>query len=86
MSWEFPIAHVCLMLASAMVAAPETDHLPNGIVHDVMLNGIDIQDQPSSALFEQELPQVQDGQVPLKELIQRVIQNIYADLINYSET
>lgn len=52
-----------------------------------MLNG-DHSDHsaPSIELLERELPSVWDGQVPLRELITRVTQDIYADLVNLSET
>jgi mediator of RNA polymerase II transcription subunit 14 len=42
--------------------------------------------QPSMKFLEEELPPVGDGQVPLRELVVRVVQDIYADLVNHSET
>ncbi|KAH7102870.1 MED14-domain-containing protein [Auriculariales sp. MPI-PUGE-AT-0066] len=41
---------------------------------------------PSAELLESELPMVMDGQVPLRDIITRITQEIYADLINQSET
>jgi len=41
---------------------------------------------PPLELLENELATVSDGQVPLRELITRVTQDIYAELVNHAET
>ncbi|KAJ7072524.1 mediator complex subunit MED14-domain-containing protein [Mycena amicta] len=52
--------------------------LPNG-----NLNGID---SPTLQELEQDLPVVYDGQIPLGDLLTRVVQSIYAELSELAET
>lgn len=52
----------------------------DGIEHD------DIDIQPSQEELESELPVVYDGQVPLGELLSRMAQSIYAELVELAET
>ena len=51
--------------------------LPNGIHEEVMV---------SVEELERELPVVNDGQVPLGDLLSRVVQAIYAELSELAET
>lgn len=43
-------------------------------------------DQDSLADLEQELPVVYDGQVPLGDVLSRIVQSIYAELSELAET
>jgi mediator of RNA polymerase II transcription subunit 14 len=52
---------------------------------DTQTNGTD-GDGSSFEQFEHELPTVHDGQVPLGELLSRVVQAIYAELSELAET
>ena len=51
------------------------DGVPNGLPHS-----------PSQEELERELPLVQDGQVPLSELVSRMAQAMYAELTELAET
>ena len=42
--------------------------------------------EPTQADLERELPVVSDGQVPLGDLLSRVVQSIYAELSELAET
>ena len=56
----------------------------NGHVENVaMHNG---NDEPSIEELQSELPQVEEGQIPLRELLQRTVQAIYAELTEMAET
>lgn len=54
----------------------------------VVLNGFHEKHDPEPSLedLERELPVVYDGQIPLGDLISRVVQAIYAELLEHSET
>ncbi len=54
----------------------------------VVLNGFHAgyDQEPSLEELEQELPVVYDGQIPLGDLLSRVVQAIYAELLELSET
>ncbi|KAH9170124.1 MED14-domain-containing protein [Lactarius sanguifluus] len=52
-------------------------------VLDPSLNGFD---EPPIELLEAELPVVDDGQVPLSELVSRVVQACYAEMTEMAET
>jgi hypothetical protein len=54
----------------------------------VALNGFHAgsDQEPSLEELEQELPVVYDGQIPLGDLLSRVVQAIYAELLELSET
>ncbi|KAH8119598.1 MED14-domain-containing protein [Phellopilus nigrolimitatus] len=58
----------------------------NGSIHanEPLVRGLG--DDPSPEELEQELPVVVDGQIPLGDLLSRVVQSIYAELIELSET
>ena len=56
-------------------AQPPTEPQVNGFHHD-----------PTIERLEQELPMVFDGQIPLGDLISRVAQSIYAELVEYADT
>lgn len=66
---------------------------PNGHIHGnpmlqvvspaVHTNGIH---EPSQEELERELPVVNDGQIPLGELVSRMAQAIYAELTELAET
>lgn len=55
----------------------------NGIANGIP-NGLP--DSPSQEELERELPAVSDGQVPLAELVSRMVQAIYAELTELAET
>lgn len=55
--------------------APAIDSIPHGLA-----------DSPTLEQLEHELPVVHDGQVPLGELVSRMAQAIYAELIELAET
>ncbi|KAI0785537.1 MED14-domain-containing protein [Abortiporus biennis] len=48
-----------------------------------LLNGFH---EPTQEELERELPVVQDGQIPLGELVSRMVQTIYAELVELAET
>jgi hypothetical protein len=54
----------------------------------VLVNGHhpDGLDEPTLEDLERELPVVYDGQVPLSDLLSRVVQSIYAELCELAET
>ena len=56
----------------------------NGHTDDFLIRGLE--DEPSSEELESELPVVDEGQVPLGELLSRVVQSIYAELTEMAET
>lgn len=64
-------------LNGAVVPTPPTQSPPP------QLNGFH---EPTIEQLEQELPVVHDGQVPLGELVSRVVQAIYAELSEMAET
>ena len=51
-------------------------------------NGLhnDLPPEPSIEELERELPVVDDGQIPLGDLLSRVVQSIYAELSELAET
>ena len=55
----------------------------HALVNGVHTNGFD---RDSLADLEQELPIVYDGQVPLGDVLSRVVQSIYAELSELAET
>ena len=64
------------------------EHFVNGI-HDV--NGhstvvLGLDGEPSQEELERELPSVEDGQVPLGEVLSRMVQAIYSELTEMAET
>lgn len=75
--------------SGAMQAAPNGIHTPvagpssNG--HDrTLVLGLD--GAPSQEELENELPDVEEGQVPLGELLSRVAQAIYSELTEMADT
>ncbi|KAF8995450.1 mediator complex subunit MED14-domain-containing protein [Cyathus striatus] len=54
--------------------------------HSTQLDNIPHDLSPTTEELERELPLVHDGQVPLGELLSRVTQAIYAELVEYAET
>ena len=42
--------------------------------------------EPTLERLEQELPMVYDGQIPLGDLVCRVVQSIYAELVEHADT
>ncbi|KAF8256603.1 mediator complex subunit MED14-domain-containing protein [Lactarius quietus] len=65
------------LAASTSYSSPILDVL------DPALNGFD---EPPIELLEAELPVVDDGQVPLSELVSRVVQACYAEMTEMAET
>ena len=65
------------LAASTSYSSPILDVL------DPSLNGFD---EPPIELLEAELPFVEDGQVPLSELVSRVVQACYAEMTEMAET
>ena len=65
------------LAASTSYSSPILDVL------DPSLNGFD---EPPIELLEAELPAVEDGQVPLSELVSRVVQACYAEMTEMAET
>jgi mediator of RNA polymerase II transcription subunit 14 len=65
------------LAASTSYSSPILDVL------DPSLNGFD---EPPIELLEAELPVVEDGQVPLSELVSRVVQACYAEMTEMAET
>ena len=65
------------LAASTSYSSPILDVL------DPSLNGFD---DPPIELLEAELPVVDDGQVPLSELVSRVVQACYAEMTEMAET
>lgn len=59
----------------------QTSATVNGINgHITGLNSV------SQELLEAELPFIHDGQIPLSELLSRVVQDIYAELMTLADT
>lgn len=54
----------------------------------MQMNGVHSEEisEPSFEDIEKELPVVYDGQIPLGDLISRVVQSIYAELSEQAET
>ena len=64
---------------------PSTNgHGSTHIENEALIKGLE--GEPSLEELEHELPIVHDGQVPLGELLSRVVQAIYAELTEMSET
>lgn len=42
--------------------------------------------EPTIERLELELPMVSDGQIPLGDLVSRVVQSIYAELVEHADT
>ena len=63
-------------------------HLVNGTTHAPIHNGNGKTEAHELALeeLERELPLVHDGQVPLRELVSRLVQTMYAELVEMAET
>lgn len=57
-----------------LLQAPQEPQV-NGFHHD-----------PTLERLEQELPMVYDGQIPLGDLVSRVVQSIYAELVEHADT
>jgi len=62
-----------------MVAHPSQKIVPN---HDQSLSV----SEPTLEELERELPIVYDGQIPLGDLLSRVVQSVYAELSELVET
>ncbi len=60
-------------------------HIVNGFHHTPLQNGKH-HDEPTLEDLERELPLVMDGQIPLGELVSRLSQAIYAELVEMAET
>jgi mediator of RNA polymerase II transcription subunit 14 len=57
------------------------------LVHDSpIINGINHDPEPTPDDLERELPVVYDGQIPLGDLLSRVVQGVYAELSELAET
>jgi mediator of RNA polymerase II transcription subunit 14 len=65
-----------------ITAASNKTDVPS-LVNGTHTNGFH---EPSREELEQELPMVYDGQVPLGEVLSRVVQSIYAELSELAET
>ena len=52
--------------------------------HEPQVNGF--HHEPTIERLEQELPMVFDGQIPLGDLVSRVVQSIYAELVEHADT
>lgn len=52
--------------------------------HEPQVNGF--HHDPTIERLEQELPMVFDGQIPLGDLVSRVVQSIYAELVEHADT
>jgi mediator of RNA polymerase II transcription subunit 14 len=50
------------------------------------INGINHDSEPTPDDLEHELPVVYDGQIPLGDLLSRVVQGVYAELSELAET
>ncbi|PIL36575.1 hypothetical protein GSI_00264 [Ganoderma sinense ZZ0214-1] len=61
-------------------------HLTNGTAHLPLQNGKADAHEPSLEQLESELPLVMDGMLPLGELVSRLAQAIYAELVEMAET
>nr|VWP00560.1 Protein kinase domain-containing protein [Ganoderma boninense] len=61
-------------------------HLPNGTAHLPLQNGKAESHEPSLEQLESELPLVMDDQLPLGELVSRLAQAVYAELVEMAET
>ncbi len=61
-------------------------HLTNGTAHLPLQNGKAELHEPSLEQLESELPLVLDDQIPLGELVSRLVQAIYAELVEMAET
>ncbi|KAJ3500334.1 hypothetical protein NMY22_g19291 [Coprinellus aureogranulatus] len=55
-------------------------HERDDLVHGSQVDGVPLEE------LERELPTVHDGQIPLSELLSRVVQGIYAELTEMAET
>ena len=64
----------------AGIAGPSTG-LANHVVKEEEMEAVYDDDQ-----LERELPMVEDGQMPLGELLSRMMQTIYAELTEMAET
>ena len=60
----------------------DTSSIPNGTISPPEPN----QEVFSMDLLTRELPFVDDGQVPLGELLSRVVQAVYAEMNEFAET
>ncbi|KAI0743387.1 MED14-domain-containing protein [Daedaleopsis nitida] len=58
----------------------------NGFTHHTPLQNGHLSHEPAVEELEKELPMVMDGQVPLGELVSRLVQSIYAELVEMAET
>ena len=57
---------------------------PSQPSHEPQVNGF--HHDPTIERLEQELPMVFDGQIPLGDLVSRVVQSIYAELVEHADT
>lgn len=69
------------MAVATLPAEPKGDYLSP--VNGIHVNGVH---DPTIEELERDLPVVYDGQVPLGELLSRVVQAIYAELSELAET
>ncbi|EJF55792.1 MED14-domain-containing protein [Dichomitus squalens LYAD-421 SS1] len=60
--------------------------LVNGTSHATLLNGKTEAHELPLEVLESELPLVHDGQIPLGELVSRLAQSMYAELVEMAET
>lgn len=61
-----------------------TPPLPAKPSHEPQVNGF--HHEPTMERLEQELPMVFEGQIPLGDLVSRVVQSIYAELVEHADT
>ena len=70
---------------SSSSSGPSTNGLYGShLANEIVPHGLD--SDPSLEELERELPVVLDGQIPLRELLQRMVQAIYAELTEMAET
>jgi len=72
-----------MALNGTNLSTPNTYSSPILDVLDPSPNGFD---EPPIELLEAELPVVDDGQIPLSELVSRVVQACYAEMTEMAET
>ena len=61
-------------------------HAINGFTPHTPLQNGKIHHEPTLEELERELPVVMDGQIPLGELVSRLVQTMYAELVEMAET
>lgn len=65
--------------SNSVVSMNGNGHVDNIVMH----NGYE---EPTFEELQRELPQVEEGQIPLREVLQRIVQAIYAELTEMAET